>query len=405
MRYLLNILFASLLVLSSATALPAQENENAFLVNLIEEKLSSPTRIVRLIGVEGALSSEANIAEITIADKQGVWLRIVDARINWKRSALLRGVLEVENLSATLIEIPRGPVPDNSLPTPETTGLALPDLPIEINIAHIEATEISIGADLLGIDATLSTTAAFQLNDAGLNFEFDAQRLDGVGGSARARIVYERADQLLDLNILISEPENGLIANTLAIEGAPPLVAKIVGSGPVSDITVVLSVDANANRLIAGALELKQQPEGLGFDARLAGEISPLLPTVYRQFFEGESEVLMSGLLRDGGGLSLPKLEVRTADMTLTGAIETLADGFPSMMVLNAEIARQDSVRVVLPFAQGRIFKSDSGCHLRASRRRHMAGRLLRKRFCQLRPFSHSHRRALQRQRRAPRRL
>jgi len=140
MRYLLNILFACLLVLSSAIALPAQEDENTFLVNLIEEKLSSPTRSVRLIGVEGALSSEANIAEITISDKQGVWLRIVNARINWKRSALLRGVLEVKNITETLIEIPRGPVPDNSLPTPESTDFALPVLPVEINIAHIEAT-------------------------------------------------------------------------------------------------------------------------------------------------------------------------------------------------------------------------------------------------------------------------
>ena len=175
----------------------------------------------------------------------------------------------------------------------------------------------------------------------------------GVGGSARARIVYGRTGQLLDLDILISEPENGLVANTLAIESAPPLVAKIVGSGPVNDITVVLSVDANANRLIAGSLELKQQPEGLGFDARLAGEIGPLLPSVYRQFFEGESRILASGLLRDSGGWSLPKLEVRTSGMTLTGEVETLTDGFPSSIVLNAAIARQDGARVVLPFAQG----------------------------------------------------
>jgi len=354
MRFFLNILSVSLLVLFSAVALAAQENENTFLIKLVEEKLSSPNRIVRLVGVEGALSSEANISEITMADKQGVWLRIVDARINWKRSALLRGVLEVENLSAALIEIPRSPIPDDSLPTPEATGFALPDLPIEIGIAHIEASEITLGAELLGIEATLRTTAALQLNDAGVSFEFDAQRLDGVGGSARARVGYTRSDQLLDLDILFSEPENGVIANTLGIEGAPPLMAKIVGSGHVSDVVVALSVDANANRLIAGVLDLNQQPEGLGFDARLAGEIDPLLPIIYRQFFEGESRILASGMLRDSGGLSLPNLEVRTADMTLTGEVETLADGFPSTIVLNAAIARQDGERVVLPFAQGK---------------------------------------------------
>ena len=68
MRFLLNILSVSLLVFFSTIALTAQENENSFLINIIEEKLSSPNRIVRLVGVEGALSSEANIAEITIAD-------------------------------------------------------------------------------------------------------------------------------------------------------------------------------------------------------------------------------------------------------------------------------------------------------------------------------------------------
>ena len=55
------------------------------------------------------LSSNATIGEITIADREGIWLRITNARIVWTRSALLLGRLDIETLAADRIDVLRKP--------------------------------------------------------------------------------------------------------------------------------------------------------------------------------------------------------------------------------------------------------------------------------------------------------
>ena len=66
-------------------------SDNGFLINLLEHRLSSPTRQIRLSGVTGALSSRARIAKVTISDPGGVWLAIDNVELDWSRLALLRG--------------------------------------------------------------------------------------------------------------------------------------------------------------------------------------------------------------------------------------------------------------------------------------------------------------------------
>ena len=53
------------------------------------------------------LSSNATISEITIADREGIWLRITNARIVWTRSALFLGRLDIETLAADRIDVLR----------------------------------------------------------------------------------------------------------------------------------------------------------------------------------------------------------------------------------------------------------------------------------------------------------
>lgn len=68
-------------------AAPAnEEEERSFFTAFIEDRLSTPNRQIRLRGISGALSSEATIEEITVADREGVWLRIENATIDWDRA-------------------------------------------------------------------------------------------------------------------------------------------------------------------------------------------------------------------------------------------------------------------------------------------------------------------------------
>ena len=110
----------------------AQDDDRTFLEGLLEDNLSDAGRDVRVIGFAGALSSRATMQQMTIADDQGVWLTLNNAVLDWNRGALVRGRLEVNQLTAEELIVTRLPPSTGGadLPTPEATGFALPDLPI-----------------------------------------------------------------------------------------------------------------------------------------------------------------------------------------------------------------------------------------------------------------------------------
>ena len=105
---------AILLILGTGTLVVssfAQDSEKSTLTRFVEGQLSSPNRQIRLNGLEGILSSDVRLESITIADNQGVWLTIVNPRLIWSRTALLRGRVDIESLTADRIILPRKPLP------------------------------------------------------------------------------------------------------------------------------------------------------------------------------------------------------------------------------------------------------------------------------------------------------
>jgi len=98
------------LILSAPVA-HAQENDRGFLQGLIEDNLSTQGRDVKIEGFEGALSSEATLDLLTIADADGIWLTVKDVTLDWNRSALLVGTLDVTKFSAAEIILERLPNP------------------------------------------------------------------------------------------------------------------------------------------------------------------------------------------------------------------------------------------------------------------------------------------------------
>ena len=110
-----------------------EDDGGGFLENLIEDRLSGEGFEVDVRGFEGALSSRATMERIQISDEDGPWLTINNAVLDWNRSALLRGRVEIEELAAAEILLPRLPQgePQADVPQPEAKPFSLPDLPVE----------------------------------------------------------------------------------------------------------------------------------------------------------------------------------------------------------------------------------------------------------------------------------
>ena len=140
-RYLLIAAAASF---ASVAWAQTEDEDKGYLTTLIEDNLSGGGRDVNIVGFAGALSSEATIEEMTIADVDGVWLTLSDVVLTWNRGALLRGAIDVEQLRAAQITVARPPITEDAGPTPEAQPFALPELPVSVTLGALEIDQISL---------------------------------------------------------------------------------------------------------------------------------------------------------------------------------------------------------------------------------------------------------------------
>ena len=329
------------------------EEEKSYFLSFVESQLSAPNRRISISGISGVLSSEATVSSITIADREGVWLRVENAKLNWSRTALLVGRLSIQSLAAERIDIIRKPLPDNSLPSPESSTFSLPELPVSINLDQLTIARLHFGPEIFGLESEVSANGSLSLADGSLVSNFDIKRLGGPGGSFALRAAYANADQKVDLDLKVSEPANGIVANLLNIDGRPPVNLTLTGAGPLDELKVDLALDTNGSRTLTGEFALNRQGQapdgGRLFSARFNGPIAVLVPPVFRDFFGAETILSADGFLKDAGGFRLDDLVLNTAALKLKASAETGNDRFLNRLRIDASVADESKGRVLLP--------------------------------------------------------
>ncbi len=342
------------------------EDKNSFIISFLEDQLSDEDRKIRLSGVSGLLSSSASVAQITISDHEGVWLLIRNANVAWNRGALFDGAVEVERLSAELIEYRRHPVARASaLPSAQASSFQVPDLPVSVQLKELQVDRFRIGETLLGTGATLALTGGFSIGGGALEMSLALQRLDGPGGSFSLAASFDNDTEELALDLSLLEPAGGLVANLASISGLPELDLSIAGGGPLSDLELGLSFRADELEFLSGALRVAGPQTDRRFSVALEGQISPLVSPSYRPFFEGRSTLDASGRRIPGGGIALGNLDLRTASTYLTGWLVTSPDGFLSDMLLTGAMGRADGAPMILPVPGGRTRLSQADIEFR----------------------------------------
>ena len=290
--------------LGIAVPLVAQDMSEAeqrdWFVQFVEGQLSTPDRQIRISNIDGALSSRASIREVTISDKEGVWLRIDNASIDWDQGALFTGRLLVRELKADSIDYIRNAIPsgDVDLPPPEATPLAVPEFPVAIQLDNLAVPRVSFGEGVFGLGSEISLGGSLKLEGGSLTSALDITRLDGPGGKLAAKVGYTRGAKSVDVAVTLTEPPNGIVANLLNIEGKPEMALAVNGSGPVADLKTTMTLDAGGTRALEGLATIVQKPEGMAIDADLGGPIGVLVAPAYQAFFGAETSLKASALLR-----------------------------------------------------------------------------------------------------------
>jgi translocation and assembly module TamB len=337
------------------TALPAlaQEDDPGFLTRFLQDNLSGAGRTVQITGFQGALSSRATIAEMTIADAQGVWITLRGITLDWNRAAVLRRQFQVTELSATEIILDRPPVADETLPAPEARGFSLPELPVSIDIRRVAAGRLVLGEAVLGTALTATLDASLRLANGEGEAALSLIRLDeGPGGRVTLDASYSNTSRLLVLNLNAQEDAGGIAATMLGLPGAPQTELTVEGQGIVDNFDADIRLATSGETRLAGRVTLAAEDGGRAFTATLGGNPAPLFVPELVDFFGTDVRLDLAGRRTEAGALDLRRLDVQTRALDLSGSLVVSADGVPSRFALNGRIAQDDGTPVLLPTAE-----------------------------------------------------
>lgn len=350
----MRLLFTLIVVVWAGVAsAQTTEDDRDFITGLIEDTINNDDLIVRLINFQGALSSGATADAITIADRDGIWLRLDGLVIDWNRSALLSGQVEIETLSAERIELIRLPLPseDDALPSAEATPFTLPDLPVSVDIGNVSADEVILTEALLGEPVTARFEGALSLIEGTGTTRILLERTDSKQGRFDIDASYVDDTRQLALFLLAEEGQNGIAARLLDLPDRPSLRLDIAGDAPLDDFIGDIALATDDVDRITGTVRLSR-PSGTldqAFFVDLAGDLRPMLASQYDTFF-GENTVLrVEGTSFGIGGLRLSNLVIAADQLVLRGSAAFDAQGWPETIDLRGRLGSGGTNRVLLP--------------------------------------------------------
>ena len=320
---------------------PTTESDNGFLINLLENRLSTPARQIRL-------QRRLRRALLAGADRAGHHLRPGGrlardrqrrARLEPARAAARPGQRQPAERRARSPGSRRAEPPPPAgaaLPSAEATPFALPELPVvdqarassrfaehRLRRAGVRpgGAELALGRLAQPRAAACSTRRSTSTASTPPGGDADAGgRLLERHPPARRRPRPARAAGRRSSR------------RSSAIEGTPAIDLTAEGSGPLDqvDVTFALDADRRPHRRRASS-RCAPATTASASTSTSRGELAPLVPPDFRDFFAGEQHgARCSGVSKSAGGLRIDELTIAGAVLTLDGDLETGSRRLPA---------------------------------------------------------------------------
>ncbi|WP_237155175.1 translocation/assembly module TamB domain-containing protein [Oryzibacter oryziterrae] len=317
--------------------------EKGAFLNWVEEKLSTPDRKIAISAIDGALSSDVTLPEITIADRQGVWLRILGAHLKWSRTALLTGTLSVDTLEADRLEVIRKPLPADTVTPAASEGFSVPELPVAVEIGKLRIGEVALSAPVMGEDALLTVEGALSLSGGSLTSNLAIERIDGQPAKLAVKANFDGGTKTLDLDFGLHEPKGGMLSGVLGIPERPALDLTVKGTGPLSDFSADVAFDSDSRRLLSGKTTISADGDGYRFASQMNGDLSPLVQPDYALYLAGDGHFDLDGRYGGDGRIAIDRLTLAAPVLSLDGSAQLAADGFPTALDLKGKLGKDGS--------------------------------------------------------------
>ncbi len=334
-----------------------EEEDQSYIASLIEDNLSGVSREVNIIGFEGALSSEATIDVLTIADAEGVWLTLEDITLIWTRSALLRGAIDVDEISAERIVVSRPPVSEDTGPSPEAQPFSLPELPVSVSLQQLQIGRIELGEAFLGEPIAISLRGTAELSGGEGSANVVAERLGDKRGIFEIDGSYANETRVLGLLLNLEEGPDGIAARILDLPGRPAIGLRIEGDAPLDDFAATLAISTAGEDRLTGDFVLTNDGAERLVTLDVGGDITPLFDPAYQSFFGNDAQLYVEARQTNDGRIDVSALSLESQRLNLSGALQVGAQGWPERIRLSGGIVR-GSEPVLLPIAGPETFVS-----------------------------------------------
>ncbi|MCC6863992.1 MAG: translocation/assembly module TamB domain-containing protein [Rhodobacteraceae bacterium] len=348
-------LLTAALALISLSA-PAQDNvaeaDKGYLTAILEESLSDTSQKVTITGFAGALSSQAKIESLTIADSQGIWITLNNVTLNWSRSALLHGIVDVTELSANEIILTRPPIIENTT-SPEAKGFTLPELPVSIEIGRIAADRITLGETVLGEALTARLEASMSLSGGEGHAALILERTDsGPQGKLTLNTAYSNKTNQITLDLVAAEASGGIAVRKLGLLGTPATELSVKGSGTLESFAANLSLRSDGSDRLSGRFTISATENGeREFKTDIAGNLAPLFLPQYNTFFGPEISLTAKGKTLNNGSLDLEKFDLNAQAVHLSGTVQLDSKNLPLRINIQGQLGLPDGSPVLLPLS------------------------------------------------------
>ena len=339
----------------------AQESDKDFLTRYLEENLSGAGRVVTITGFAGALSSRATMAQMTIADDQGIWLTVTDVALDWSQSSLLSGQVVINEFSAGEIDLARIPAGDPNGISPQARAFVVPDLPVSIDVSNISARHIVLGPTVLGQAVEGQLSATMQLSAGSGTVALDLLRTDtGPEGQFRLTAGFDKDSGQLDLSLTAIEGAGGVAVGLLGVPGAPSAELSLAGTGPIDDFVADVSLRTDDVTRLAGQVALTSDQGNRIFTANLSGDPTPVFLPAYAAFFGPDVTLHAKGQRFADGRMELARFRVTTRALTLDGTLNLDQSGVPEAFALTGVVGLPNGP-VILPLTTDDPVSLNSG--------------------------------------------
>ena len=161
----------------------------SMLADFVSRAASSENMKLDIGAIEGPLSAHPMLRDISLADKDGVWLKIDHVEMDWSRLPLASLRVDIDRIDIGRVDMLRRPIPAPAAamkptapaPARKVSDDVAPDLPVRFRLGAFQLDALALAAPVLGEPATLTLTGSA---DAGASSRW---RQGDVVGAAHRR--------------------------------------------------------------------------------------------------------------------------------------------------------------------------------------------------------------------------